>query len=263
MVASAHAAIVTPPALIDGNGNVPAQVWTGSAWLLDSGVVRVDSIAAAVTLASDSYRVSGRVSVDTLPLTAVRGSVIIDTGYSSLRDVFGRQIEFDRTPAGSVVMVDKMHHEVHEGNAWTVNDMDSALSTNDTTAWLFQGGAIDAHVAINMNAALSGIVRLYQLAGAVADSGVALATINLNRHNGDTSTMRWYQESGINLTGSTTLDVAFLGGGTVANRIGGSTRSANEWVIPERGIYAIVFTSLNNTNYVVMNAEYYEHSDGQ
>lgn len=158
--------------------------------------------------------------------------VAVAEGRVTLYDFQSDQVEFDRVYGGSFVQVDKANHEVHESNAFSVCDMDSGLSTNDTTAWLFQGGNIDAHVAISFSAALSGIVRLYENP-TVADSGVMLSTRNFNRHGGDTSTMKWYQESGVTLGSANTLDVAFIGGGSPAARVGGSSRTTIEWIIPE------------------------------
>lgn len=50
MALPAAATVVTPPALIDGNGNVVPQYYNGSTWVLDTGVITaVGSITATVT----------------------------------------------------------------------------------------------------------------------------------------------------------------------------------------------------------------------
>lgn len=187
--------------------------------------------------------------------------VAVAEGRVSLYDIFGEQIEFDRVYGGSLVTVDKFHHEIHERNAWVVSDIDSTLATNDTTAWVFQGGEIDAHVAIAINATLSGIVRLYELP-TVVDSGVVLVPRNFDRHgtgSSDTSTMKWYQES--NIGGGVIIDAALIGGGSAAARVGGGTRTNIEWIIPARTKYAVQFTALNNSTIVAFDAEWYEHED--
>lgn len=96
-----YATIITPPVLIDGNGNVCPQYWNGSAWVVDTGVI--NSNPATATGFDTSAGGSGQ---DTIDLGAVYNWIYVtanDSCYVSLS--YGVNVgNGDFVPAGGTMV---------------------------------------------------------------------------------------------------------------------------------------------------------------
>lgn len=167
---------------------------------------------------------------------------------------------FDEATGGAVVM-DVVHHEVHEGEMWhgerTVSGVADAASAN---LLLHVGGAVDAHAVFEVLASGQVTVSLYE-SPTINTLGTEVAIYNMNRNITETAHSQLYHTPSITTTGSVALVNGRLlpGGTSPTTRVGGGIRQNTEWILAPGQYYLLRVTNTSGSSATINTVvEWYE-----
>lgn len=147
---------------------------------------------------------------------------------------------FDDQTGGAVVM-DVVHHEVHEGEMWhgerTATDVANGAAVD---LLLHVGGAYEAHTVFEVLASGQVTVSLWE-SPTVGANGTQMVAYNMRRSITETSHSQIYHTPTISATGSVALvDGRLLPGGTSPQtRVGGGIRQGIEWILAPGQFYLL------------------------
>ncbi len=164
---------------------------------------------------------------------------------------------------GAAIVIDTIHHEVHEGEMWhgerTVTGVSDAASLNYV---LHTGGAVDAHVVFEILASGLVTVSLFE-SPTVASLGTAMSTYNMNRLMTTTANSQLYHTSVVTSTGSVALVNSRIlpGGNSATTRVGGGVRQGTEWILAPGTNYLLRITNLSGSSASINTVvEWYEEA---
>jgi hypothetical protein len=183
--------------------------------------------------------------------------------------------------SGSIRTVDFAHHEIHEGDAFTVHySVTTAATDAHRTAIMFAtpDSTTKGHFIVTASASHPAEVIINE-GPTLADAGdgTDLVIKNRNRTSTATSTMASLEDTPT--VGSvTTMDNAewtavgpsaglelvhvYLAGGDGPFAVGGTTRSVQEWVLDTDTIYLVYLENTGaNANTHSLHLDWYEHVD--
>lgn len=162
---------------------------------------------------------------------------------------------------GASVMIDVVHHEVHEGEMFHASHTNVALGNGDAVDLLFSvGSAVDAHAVFEVFAGGQVTVSLYE-SPTVGATGTALAEYNMARPITRTASSEVYHTPTISDTGSVALvnNRVLPGGNSPQTRVGGGIRSGAEWILAPGVDYLLrVRNTSGGTIAVNIGLEWYE-----
>ncbi len=174
--------------------------------------------------------------------------------------ISGGKIIIDRT--GHLPVMEVAHHKVHEGDHYSVSDVDADVDIVGPKYWRITtpDSAIEFHVTFGIAASAGVTVELYE-DPTISGAGTAITIYNNNRlaTNLNTTTATAYYDTTTSADGTLifTTKVGSAGPGVI-QRIGGNTRNAAEWILKQNEDYLIKVTADADTTEVVWNAEFYE-----
>ena len=199
-----------------------------------------------------------------LPTDRVRWTEIA-TGVYALTDAMviasadGTMIAGLDEITSALIGIDVVHHEVHEGEMFTVYLVDINLADDGTLMIRLQSTTKWPH--ITFTGACGGNATLELIENPTINvAGGALAERNNKRAGGETPTVTAFSDPTI--AGGTVLVNAVIPGGTGGNSSGGFQRPDTEW-IGERGEdYVVRLTNIaGNAQPASLVVNWYEESD--
>ena len=168
-------------------------------------------------------------------------------------------LQFDG-PTGDLVTIDEPHNEIHEGNSYTVSDVQAV----DTTTIQWQITTPDtstyAHMLFKVDCTGEMLVTITE--GSDRDDGTALSEINRNRKSSKTATVIVTRTPTNGTTdGTVTIYSAregTTGMGPVGGALGGS-RGNDEFILKANTKYVVSVTTYAGV-YVSAEFDWYEHT---
>lgn len=162
--------------------------------------------------------------------------------------------------------IDTSHHEIHEGDAYTVEHNNSggsgikatiSFKTANTTKWI--------HLLASMRSNVESNYKLCEAPTITAASGSDYVCRNKNRNSGNTSGL--ISEGSAGGVGFVTLGATVSAEGLVLETLhfgqgkqgGGEGRNVREWVLKQDTIYALVLTSEAAASDITIEMHWYEH----
>lgn len=167
---------------------------------------------------------------------------------------------FDEITGGAIVM-DVVHHEVHEGEMWHAERTSVAVADGASVDLLMHvGGAIENHTVFEVLASGQVTVSLWE-SPTIGALGTEMTPYNMRRSITETSRSQIYHTPTITATGSVALvDGRLLPGGTSpTTRVGGGVRQGVEWILAP-GTYYLLRVRNNSGAATTINTivEWYE-----
>ncbi len=202
------------------------------------------------------YTIVGKLLTLLLIATVIlTGCSADDPGYAKVVDANNNVISVDKATR-SIVFIDLEHQKIHEGNTFTILDIDDLgnaevhdmlIVTPDTTKW--------AHMVWEIEHELETLIQFYTGA-TYSDIGIIAPSYNRNGNSSNTATTLVYHDATI--TGVGTLIGTIQQG--AGKKAGGSDRQANEFILKQNTVYLIRITNLTaNDNLVFIRLNWYEH----
>ena len=168
--------------------------------------------------------------------------------------------EDGRTYAGSLVTIDKAHHEVHEGDHYFVSRTTAAASATDVMCLLLTTPATKKmHYTGSFGGSGAIIKSLVENPTLGAVSQAALVEYNSDRSSTKMATLVAKSISSTDISGGTTLEKVVLGGG-LQGRTGGSQAEREELILKQSEDYAILIESKAAGNNIAFLGTWYEES---
>jgi len=176
-------------------------------------------------------------------------------GRTGISDSEGDYMDIDgKTHSG--VIIDTIHHKVHEGDYYVLNDLDEDVDIEAPKKWLLKTPTDkEIHIKIVMEANNSGKVEFYENP-TVTDNGTEVSIYNVNRNSGNTSSLNFYKDPTV--SGGTLIEVRLIGTDNNKTKIGGYANEGEEFILKKDEDYLIVFTPDNDGTKVLFNAGFYE-----
>jgi len=181
----------------------------------------------------------------------------------------GRVQEFD-TLFKAPLWIDIAHHEVHEGDTFSVIASDAVAASTDTVQIYINAPAVSSpqkRMHLTLNHYGSGAHSVVITEGITFTTGGAAYT-PLNRHRGSakTTSAQAVRIGGDALTG----DVLQYTGGTIiwteligaGRSTGGASRGTEEWILDANTGYIFEIISGATSTAISISATWYEHADG-
>lgn len=173
-------------------------------------------------------------------------------------EILENQID-DVTNALTTIEYD--HHEVHEGNMYSVSHVQSV----DTTSFKWQVTTPNtdklAHMIFNLECIGELLATITE--GSDRTDGTALAEVNHNRASSNTAgVVVTHTPTGGSTDGATTIFAIRSGAtGTASKTIAiGARRGVNEFILKKNTKYVIAATTYA-ASYVSLELSWYEHED--
>jgi len=163
-------------------------------------------------------------------------------------------------PSGASPTILYPHHEVHEGNFYTVSQA-GTINAGTANALMFairQGAGKTAHFQGIVSAKNSGYAELYENATLVA-SGTIIPL------NNDRTSSNLFAGTIITIASITSfgtlLQTRAIGAAAPGTRIGGEGTTRNEWILNPSYWYLVWFYADNASTQVTLDAEFYEQDN--
>ena len=164
---------------------------------------------------------------------------------------------------GGVIVVDSVHHEVHESEVFEVSLYDGAVADDGYLYILFKTRGQNAHTAFSAACGGDAYIRLSETP-TVSDNGVLIQERNLNRIvnagvRRDTAKAVLYGGPTVSAPGIVLYE-GFLPGGTKSGSPGGTARSNIERVLSGDYDYLITLQNIAGaTKPASLLVQWYEH----
>ena len=163
--------------------------------------------------------------------------------------------------AGYLVGIATAHHKVHEKVFFSTFSEDTDVDVATPKTYYVKTGAKRLHWQGEVSATYGLTAKLWRDTIAVTDSGTIMV---LENHSDTTdagvSTCEWYEDATFS-GGTVALSNRIYGTGTNNNnRVGGSARSGNEYIMEANSEYFITFTVDADDQSVFFNSAWYEQT---
>lgn len=165
---------------------------------------------------------------------------------------------FDET-TGAALMIDVVHHEVHEGEMFHAAYTNASVSNGANVDLQITTGLKEAHTSWEVFAGGQVTVSLYE--APTTSAGTAVTAYNMKRLSANVPLSAVVHTPTVSATGSITLvNGRILPGGTSpTTRVGGGIRSGSEWILKPSTKYMMrVNNSSGGTIAVNVVLEWYE-----
>ncbi|MEE9119167.1 MAG: hypothetical protein V3U02_11340 [Calditrichia bacterium] len=191
----------------------------------------------------------------------------------------GRQAEFDNKFKIPIV-IDSEHHEIHEGDRYTVFFENDVTNIGEMTVIAFNvpAGTKRIHMVILASVTSLTQLSLYESPSIDVDEGTQKNPVNrdLNSSNesiltsiettpveNEVTTLDETQAAGANISKATELWHEDIGqSGNPLAVAGGLSRGQTEFILENGKQYAVILEALdNNDNHCNIILEWYEHTD--
>ena len=159
---------------------------------------------------------------------------------------------------GSITSLENTHHEIHEGNMFTVLNvtdlgngavLDILIVTPDTEKW--------AHMVWEIEHELEALIQFYQ-STTYSDIGTPLPSLNRNGNSSNISTTLAYHTPTITNVG---ILIGTIQQGS-DKKAGGSDREIYEFILQQNCVYLLRITNLTaSDNLIFTRLSWYEHAN--
>lgn len=143
---------------------------------------------------------------------------------------------------GGVIVIDQLHHHIHEGECYTLSLASSTLATAAYMGYLLTTPASSKGYVHLEEAEISsggvGAMTFTEVSTVAVGGAAAVVPVNRERNSTNTSAVSAFTNTGT-LTGGTTLEVAAWGTAGFVGSIGGGGSSSLEWVLKPSTSYDI------------------------
>lgn len=155
----------------------------------------------------------------------------------------------------AVKIITHGHHEIHEGNNYSVCDAVTLANINDTRDILIvtPNSSVEAHLVFEVRASKETNVVLYEGTTTSAD-GTGLTEVNRNRNSAKTATVVVTHTPTVDTTGNQ-LCIRHFGSG---QKSGGESRDVNEWILKTNTKYLLRTTTEAAANDISTDLNWYE-----
>lgn len=199
--------------------------------------------------------------VDGTEVALVEGSEI---QLSQGNNVVGRIIitdgeriaELDEVDCAQITM-DLAHHEVHEGNSFTVSDVDLNVQVAAPKYWLIRvPDNVEFHMKVSVECDTGALLEFFENPTINVD-GVVIPWYNNNRNSNNTTNMACFDDPTVGADGVTRLQVSRVGAGR-DKKLGGAGRMQFEWILRTGEEYLIKVTVDANGAELTFTADGYQ-----
>jgi len=158
-----------------------------------------------------------------------------------------------------LIIIASDHHEVHEGDSYTLSDTQSVDTT--TQNWMITTPDTSTRAHMTFDIRCTGEVYILITEGADRAGSTALTKINRDRNSSNTSALTIHRGySGGTTDGATTIFT--IRDGTTGNGnktlASGGNRGQNEFILKQNTKYIITVQTFD-TVWVTVNLNWYEH----
>jgi hypothetical protein len=161
---------------------------------------------------------------------------------------------------GNIVNIPHDHHEVHEGDAYIISDVQNVNSTTIQWQITTPDTVVEPHVEFNIDC--TGEMYVVVTEGSDRVDGTPLLPINRNRRSIKTATViASITPTGGTTDGTTTLRILRVGStgmGSMTIASGGS-RGINEFILKRNTKYIVSITTYADV-FVSLGIDFYEHT---
>lgn len=180
----------------------------------------------------------------------------IDSG--SLQPVLVVNYEQDET-SGTLIAIDYVHHEVHEGITFHAERLETAVNNNVSLDVLLVTGAKECHAVFGPSAGGSCYVFLYE-GTTTSNNGTALSLYNMRRSKSNVPASLAYYAPTVVALGPALVSRYLPGGTSNQTRVGGGVRTGTEWIQRANTRYLFRITNVSGSAIAIGSAvEFYEH----
>jgi hypothetical protein len=153
----------------------------------------------------------------------------------------------------SLLVIDRDHYELHEGESYVITRVASIGSGNNGDIWIAVG-AVMAHAYITVVGQAETSFTLHE-AGTYS-GGTSLSVINRNRSSVNSSTVTAVYTPTVSDVGTELYNLRFGSG----KAVGGETRGTSEWVLAQSTDYLLRVTNQSvSSQYISVQIDFYEH----
>lgn len=165
-----------------------------------------------------------------------------------------------RTYTGRLVTVDAVHHEVHEGKHFFINNSTANASATEVLGTLITTPATKRiHMVSEFGGSAATVFTLIEGPTVVNTSKSALVEFNNDRESADTATVVAVDISDTDISIGTTMIKTVLGGG-LQGRTGGNLAGRSELLLAQGEDYYFQINSDGANNNVAITVSWYEVS---
>lgn len=133
---------------------------------------------------------------------------------------------------GVPVVMDVVHHEIHEGEMFSADHSVASLANGGTVELMFTTTTKTAHMSMNLVAGGQATVYFYEnMAGS---AGTAVTPYNMNRTSANATTVALVHTPSVTNLGGTVALIngrVIPGGASPTTRAGGAAREGTEWIL--------------------------------
>jgi len=165
---------------------------------------------------------------------------------------------------GSLVVEDKVHYQVHQGNAYMAHHNSSALGTGATINIYLKAPA-SGRVHLNYDAHGSSSFDIEVLEAPTVTSGTGTQGSVYNRDRDSVNTSGVLDNTATPVANKVTLDATITADGTIirsdvygSNKSQGDLNSREEIILAQDTVYVFRLTSQASNNRVHINLDWYE-----
>jgi len=163
---------------------------------------------------------------------------------------------------GALNAIDIVHHEIHEGEFFSVSFKTAdagPIADNATLAFALTTTTKYVHVQAVGTCGGDAEIEFYE--GSAITGGTATTVYNHKRYSSNTSTVTVVRDPTVNTAG-TLLENFFLPGGTGPQAVGSVGNQRQEWILKLATIYVVRLTNRSgSTQPASLMVPWYEESD--
>jgi len=166
-------------------------------------------------------------------------------------------VNFDRVD-GATSVIEVEHHEVHEGNFYTVADNDTDVDILVPKYWhlIAPNTTTRIHLKFAGNADTSGLWEFYENPTTTND-GTGLNELNNDRNSTNTSTLQTFRDPVVGADGTLIWNMR-QGATAPPTKSSGTARNGAEWILKQNEQYLIKYTPDSDNAEATIAIEYYE-----
>lgn len=156
------------------------------------------------------------------------------------------------------IIVNEVHHKTHDGNAYRVCNIDTALTNGSNIDLLFITGSVHTHIQYYANVGGNATIFLYEDTTFTGGTGTLQTLFNKNRNSLNTSSNAVRLNPTVTGVG-TLLQPMLAPGGSGGITNGGSISERWEWVLKPNTNYLLRLTNIAGTTQPFhLASEWYE-----
>ena len=160
--------------------------------------------------------------------------------------------------ANTLETIELEHHEVHEGNFYTISDYDNDVDIIAPKYWHLKTPDTVKRIHIKMEVGANGadLVEFFETP-TLTGNGTALTPKNNDRNSANATTLLVYYDPTVTADG-TRITADLIGTNNNKTIIGGSIRNGAEFILKRNTSYLVKFSPVADNTKATFKAEFYE-----